>query len=774
MTQFIPLIRESRFRKLSHPTFLAVVVLLAATLALFGDVLFSSKQIVLAQLGTDVFLLFSHWRDFGFGQLQQGNLALWNPHIFSGMPHFGDFQSALLYPLNWFYLILPLSKAINFGIASHVFLSGLFMYFWTSHRGLHPAACLLSSLLFMFCGPHLLHIYAGHLTIVSCVPWIPMLFLVLDAYSRTSSVPWLLLGMLTIAMQILAGYPQYVFITAVAAGIYTLLRLFHTANRRQIVFGLAAIYLGGAVLSAVQLLAGLQAASEGIRGGGVSYAFASSLSFPPENFVTLFVPGFFGNMTDFPYWGRWYLWEMCLFVSVTGLILAVYGATFGEPKVRCFSVTMVVVLCFLALGAYTPFFKLLYTWVPGFNLFRSPSKFMALASLFIAMLSGIGLDTLLKKEAYSGKRLCRVLFVIGLLVGSLSLWIYGSAQEGAGGAWGNLVQTIASTKEMYIPATTYQDPVFVKSAGIFAAKNLFTCCATFLLLSLLFFLADSSRKALYLVALLAVAEILIFAGTSRATFDLESARFPPLEKFLKNDPGDYRVLVQEVPNVAMSIGAQNIWGCNPVVLRRYAEFMTFTQGQDPDKATQYLQFTHPHRLYDMLRCRYLFIRDGDRVQVHSIPNIMPRLQLVQDWVVITDRDQIFAALEDPAFDPREKVILETPWVPVPVKSDSKGTAHIVDSSTDYLIIEASLPSPAILLITDNYSEGWRAMALSGSDQDQYDLLPANYILKAVPLKAGNHRIRVEYLPKAFLLGKWISIVSLLIYVAVAGVGAVSF
>ena len=146
------------------------MALLIVTLGFFGDTLFSSNQVVLSHSLTDLARQFVYWRDFGFSQLKQGNLALWNPYIFSGAPYFGGFQSALLYPPNWFYLILPLSKAINFGIALHVFLA-------------------------------------------------------IDGYFKKLSSAWVWVGVLAISMQILAGHPQYVFFTAVAAGIYTLLRL---------------------------------------------------------------------------------------------------------------------------------------------------------------------------------------------------------------------------------------------------------------------------------------------------------------------------------------------------------------------------------------------------------------------------------------------------------------------------------------------------------------------------------------------------------------------
>ena len=89
-------------------------------------------------------------------------------------------------------------------------------------------------------------------------------------------------------------------------------------------------------------------------------------SYPPENFITLLTPNFFGDNISFPYWGRCYLWEMSLFLGVTGLILAVYGGVYSSKNIRRFSLIMIVLLLLLALGSHTPLFRFLYNFVPGF------------------------------------------------------------------------------------------------------------------------------------------------------------------------------------------------------------------------------------------------------------------------------------------------------------------------------------------------------------------------------------------------------------------------
>jgi hypothetical protein len=77
---------------------------------------------------------------------------------------------------------------------------------------------------------------------------------------------------------------------------------------------------------------------------------------------------------------------------------------------------------------------------------------------------------------------------------------------------------------------------------------------------------------------------------------------------------------------------------------------------------------------------------------------------------------------------------------------------IVREGTDFLEIEADLPAPAILLVTDCWTPAWRAVPLPGSEQESYRLFPANYALRGVSLMAGKQRLRMVYVSIGFIPG----------------------
>lgn len=750
---------------------MAATVLFVLVLAMFSHALFSGS-IMLSKEGTDLTLHFARWRAFGFGELSRGNLPLWNPHLFCGSPYVGGFQSAMFYPPNLLHLILPNVIAINWLIAIHVFLCGLWMYVWACEKGLSWTASLLAGVLFMFCGANFLHIFAGHLSIIYSAPWIPLLFWSLDRFVKQRSLGSGLVCTLSVTLEILAGHPQTVFYTAIAAVLYASFHLFKAQQRGWLLAGWAAMSLGVIGLTAVQVLPGLDATSENVRSQD-SFAYAAKFSFPPENLLTLLVPGILGDNVHSPYWGRCHFWEMCLFFGITGFVLSIYATICGPKEQRRFLAPLAVLMLLLALGCYTPLFKVLYNYAPGFNKFRGNSKFGLQASLFLTMLAGIGTDLFLIRP----KRITQKQSLIApLILGSVALVFaiagivaYGATVDGTADWWKNLILAVLKSGESYLPERYYKAAEFYRDTGRYAATSLFISAGTLALLAGLIFAIRYSSRAVHIMLALAVLEIFIFARTTQASQDTSarSIKLVNLEKYIIENPDDYRMLNMIDKNGAMLTNAQDIWGYDPSVSLRYSQFMTHTQHGRMDTVSQYVEFTQPDPLFRMLRLRHVFYLKADGVQHEEMPDPLPHVTLITDFTVETDRDKIFAIMDNESFDPAKRVVLERQPNPMPIASKSPGSAKIIDRSTDHLTIEADVATPAILLVTDGYSKHWRIDPLPGSSQQQYELMPANYVLRAVPLAAGHHKLRMEYAPNGFRIGKRISLVSLAGYLALA-------
>lgn len=718
--------------------------------AMFPDMLVASGSRVLGILGGDLSEQFLPWRDFGFSELAKGNLALWNPHIFSGAPYFGGMQSALLYPPNWIHLLLPLPLAVNWSIALNLWLIGALTFLWALRREIHPFAAFVSGALAMFCAPVFLQVFAGHLSALSSMAWIPLQFLAIDEWFARRRPAWCLVGMFAVAMQILAGHPQYVYFAGIATGTYALVRLAEPQrNRLAAIAGIASISAGGALLAAVQLLAGVQAVRETVRALPLPIWFAGSVSLAPENLITLFAPDFFGNYTGHAYWGRWYLWEECAFVGVGGLALAAYGISASGMMAKRALVATLVVTVALAFGEYSPLYPMLYDWAPLYDRFRGSAKFIFFAALILALFAGYGLDRILRegrvapRALLAGAGIVMVLALAGAVVSRMD--------------WSPIFGAMRATRQTYLDAASYSNPGFLSLSRSYSALGLY--CAAFVLMGgilLAMWIGRESRAAFVLGALV-VAEVFTFARLHRPTFNGSDAEIPQLRDYLAAHPGDYRTLNPRTPNSAMSMGTFDAWGYDPGVTRRYAELITWTQGEDPDIATQYVRFHRFPPLLTMLRVKYVIAFEGRTMRIY--PGSAPplgRLELIGSYEVHTKRDEIFRALSAPSFDPRKEVVLEQQPDPAPVESSMPGRARIVREGTDFMDIEADVPTPSLLLVTDAWADGWRAKALDRSSQSSYRLMPADYALRAVALGPGHHRLRLEYAPPLFYVGAALS------------------
>ncbi|MCX7001127.1 MAG: hypothetical protein NT106_12670, partial [Candidatus Sumerlaeota bacterium] len=222
---------------------------------------------------------------------------------------------------------------------------------------------------------------------------------------------------------------------------------------------------------------------------------------------------------------------------------------------------------------------------------------------------------------------------------------------------------------------------------------------------------------------------------------------------------DMRLLNLYNPNSAMYSGLYDLWGNDPGVMRRYAEFIAFTQGENPSNATQIIEFKKISPLFSMLRCGYVIRTENKKLQIIRLSNALPQALLLDKYTVLPSRDAIFAAMREPAFNPRETVILEQEPTPRPTPAKEKGTVRVIDSSTDYLTIEAQVEKPSILLLTETYSKGWRVRTLIDGAQKIYHVMPADWTLRAIPLERGHHKFRLEYHPSSLKTGLWLSLLT---------------
>ncbi len=718
---------------MSRGRWVVALVPLLFVLALGGGILFREGE-VLSFPGLDLARQFAAQREFGFGEVARGNLPLWNPHLFLGMPALGNIQMALLYPPNLIFLVFPLGLALNLSLLLHLALGGVLMGAWLLRSGVGRAAAAVGGVLYLGCGANYGHLFGGHLTMVCLLAWAPLLFLALDGIVERGGVRPALAGVLALTMMVLAGYPQFVYHLGVAGAFYAALRLWGERLWARKLLLLATVGAGALLLCSWQLAATAQGQAGSARGGALDLAYAGLYSLPPENLLTLLTPFPFGGMDPGSYRGRGYLWEMELFLGVTALVMAILGAWLGvrrkEGRTQLILAALALLMLVLALGRHTPLFPLLFDHLPGFAYFRGHSKWILPASIFLIALAARGFDRFLA-DPTRPRGLPWALGGTALLLGGVAAAV-GGADRGL-------------------------------SPGLLLAA------LTLLLLAALTYLARRWRWVAAGAVTLAVAELFLFDRALTVSFPLEDARLPQVAAFLRERPGDYRILARGDSNSAMSTGGLDIWGYDPFAPRVFTRFMARAQGMPPETRAEGVPLRRQEARFDLLRHRYVFDAfPGGRLDFMGPFPHLPHALVAPGYALARGEDEAVDILLAPGFDPWRTVVLEEDPLLPPGPSATPAPARVETVSTDELVVEAEADRPAILLLTDQYHPGWRAEALPGSSQGEYRIMRGDAFLTAIPVGTGRHRLRLVFDPPVVRWGRVVSLASLAIFLALAG------
>jgi hypothetical protein len=725
----------------AHSTFAPVVLLMSATLALFFRFLDPQGHQVLSLYGEDLTGQFVWWRKFGFEELLKGNLALWNPRLFCGEPFFGGFQSALLYPPNWLFLFLPLGFALNLSIILHVFLAGWFTLLWIKGRGGSLSSGFMASFMFMFGAAYFLHVVPGHLPNLCTMVWIPLIFLALDKYRNDTSAKWISLGAAALAMQIFSGHIQYVYYTALVAGLYALSGLGGAANKARYFLGTAAMFAAAGLLAAVQLGAGWAAAWESARSGRLSMDIMDTADMTLERLWCLLMPGFFGGWKD--YWGGGIYWEGAMYVGTTAFVFALFALKESDQRQKKFFAVLALFLTLLAVGKRMPLFPFFCDYFPLFGNFRGVGKLNIFITICLIALAAMGMDEIYRKPEKL-KGLARGAGAGALLAAMLGLVFWILPVMGAERVFKQFINHV---------------PQMVQS--------LLSCAVLLAAIAALAVLGRNRPMVRHGFTVLCFLELFFFARANLPSFDMKAleAEVSGIQKIYDQDPGDYRILAEGC-NMTLGTTGFDIWGEDPTTPLRYARFAAasqhFTVENDILRKTFFREF--PPSL-GLLRLRVVLRQqEGSREAKKTGLAEMPRALFLDQWEILKT-DEIGNRVLNQEFKPFQTVLLESdPGIPQ-VNGILNAELRVKDLSTDQVEIKARLSKPAVLLMTDNYSQYWKAGDLSGNHSRVYRVLPANGFQKAVPLTAGEHHLVLEYRPWAYDVGKWISLISWILFLA---------
>jgi diacylglycerol kinase len=730
---------------------LIVLLLLVLPYLFFFQPVFLSKTFV----GTDIQSFFYPFESAAAEMYKSFQLHLWDPYIFCGMPTGAEANTAVFYPLNAFFFgLLPIFRAIANFIAFHLFLTSLFTYLYLREIKISKAASLMGALIFAYNGFSLMHV--DQLSMLSVCTYLPLILLFIEKASKERGLLYPTLAGVAMGLQFLCGHAQMSAITCIAVALYVSFKLIKAVLSRDkgeiIKTALTGIFclILGLALASIALLPFFSSYPLSLRSSG-DFESSSAINISLSDIQTFLVPelrlnrpgsGLFGGTGE-------------TYAGVVPIFLGMFAAMYVRSELSAFFLALAAFSFFAALGKAFPLHYLLYHLVPFWGSLETPVRLLFLFMFSVSALAAMAVDQMSKKldglskyaKGISAFGVCALLFFV----------IFISTSAG---------------REFLLEAT---------EGGLAAPLRFFAIFFTFAAAVNLFSRKMLSRTAF--IALLIAITLVDLLSFSIRYFDIAddgvvSAK-PAFFSFFEQDKDLYRVSVslQEFPpNLSIAYKVQSISGYSPVILKDLIRYVIFDATGSLDMSRVYtgsrlyIPPASDTKMKGLLNVKYnVYPLEKDGMYytgIAPLKNYYPRAFLAAGYEVIYDRDRILLSLRDEKFDPGKKILLEEGegLSRYNFGASLEGAAQTILFSPDRINIKTRSNSDAFLFLSEMYYPGWKAYV----DGAQAKIYRANFLFRAVPLKAGQHNVSFIYDPLSFKVGRYLSLFSLFICLGLIG------
>ncbi len=766
------------------------------------------------ELVSDLVLENFQWKNFIVESLKQKEIPLWNPYLFGGVPFLAAGQSSALYPFSILFYILPLERAFGYFVALQLAIAATMMYALMRVLGVQRFGASISAITYAFSAFFV--VSTTFPMIISAAAWLPAILacaeIVITAPKMARQILFALIGAILLGIQFLAGHIEISIYILIITAFYSAWRLLARSSWRERIRSslfIAALTLLGIALGAVQLVPLYELVQNNFRSGSVTYHDVVGWAYPLRQIITFFIPDFFGNPTHHTYfdvfdfatraapnstifWGIKNYVEAGAYVGILPLLLALVAILrfafykFSQTKnvepnpypVGLFATVAVLSLLFI-FG--TPLYAILFFGVPGFNQLHTPFRWVFPYTLSLAVLAGIGAQSLIQRLPAQSRSLPSTLGAlsliggIGVLVALAVSWLWRDQTLALADRVvraSNLAQLAFDSGRMFYSYEFRNVALF----GLFllgAGITLYASRTTHYVLRFTFFARPIELGLWQLIALsVLVADLFIIGFDFYPRADPKLIEFtPPAVQFLQQDRSLYRITSYDArgdasekvfnPNVGMFYHIADIRGYDSIIPKQYADLMGILAPQDELLHNRIAPFYSPDPLaspiLNLLNVKYVLTKrslpnagytlvyDGE-IKIYRNENVLPRAFMVPQARVMADRTALLNAMRD--FDPTREVLLEQPLVDRIPSACGYQPVTIENYTGNEVILKSKQDCAGWLVLADSYFPGWLAFI----DEQETTLYRANYNFRAVFVPAGAHTIRFKYSPVSFRVG----------------------
>ncbi len=690
------------------------------------------------------------WKILTIESLRHFTVPLWNPYNFSGSPLLANNQSAVWYPLNLLYFLLPMTLAWGLLVMLQPLLGSIGTYFFTRKIGVGKWGSLLSAVAYGYClfqSVFIEYNTIGH--VIALLPW-TLLGLELLLSNRKIAGYFLFVGSLVFSF--FAGHIQIWGFSVIFILAYVLFRFL--VVKKKILFGLEVgiLFLIGVALTGIQSIPTFELIGHAAR-VSQNYPFLiKNLLIQPYQTLLLLIPDLFGNPAT-----RNYLFSdsypgNAMYIGMLPFLFALFAITKirVHRQIRFFTSTAIVLLLFLV---RTPFTELFYKLQIPFFSTGSPSNALFLLSFSLAVLTGFGLDYYIQEK---NKKVLRIAIALLVVIGLILL-----------------------LSRIFHLQISYKNTVFsLLLAGVSGfvvvfgylfpkKKTIITCVIIVITIADLFYFFQKFNPF--------VKPVLVYPPVGITT---------TLQQLTQNQRvwsyGDATV----DPNVLSVYHIQDPTGYDPLYPKVYGEFIsssqdgnirtTFTNQSRSDAviapAFHEEDLTrNPYRfkILDATSVGYILSKEilstdfltqrhwklttsQDGWNIYQNISALPHAYIVGSYNTYTDANDFSKKFYANTFDVHSLVLLEKPVGNIML---TQADVRIIRYSPEQVAIKTITNGTGLLVLTDTYFPGWNASI----DGKQVPILKANYTFKAVKIPAGVHTVTFSYQPSSFSTGLTLTI-----------------
>jgi hypothetical protein len=729
-------------------------------------------------------------RDF---RAETGERSLWTNSIFGGMP---TYQIDSAQPSNLLHYVEKTSNLFIARPIGYFFAMALMFYLFMIYLKVNPWVSVIGALAFSFSAGNMTLFEAGHMTKLRVLASFGIIAMGLVMAFRKDYLKGGILYALGIGLSLYANHIQMTYYFFLGLGILVLIEIIkaikegQTAHMGKFLLVLLVGTTIGVGSSASKLWTTYEYAKDTMRGDPILESKATTASSSSEtkglewdyamqwsngwaDLMSSIIPRatgggsaervgtssalykdlrrkganigadfkaplYFGSLpfTSGPY----YFGAIFCFLFILGLMNVK-----GSLKWWIAAVTLLMLLASLGKN-FSAFNKLLFDFFPMFNKFRTPNSILVVAGFFVPILGMLALSNVLKEKS-AREQLIKQVFIAAGITGGLCL-LYGFLAPS--------MMDMASSGDARLAEAGYSVEALKKDrASLLRTDALRSFALIAAAAALIWAYLKGKIQATVLIAgvgVLAVGDVLSVAKRYVDSGDFEKkSKYEqsfverPVDKQILADPDPYyRVFdlsINTFNSASSSYFHKTIGGYNAAKLQRYQDLIDYQISKNNQAVLA------------MLNTKYV-IRDEKTAQPFPGLGNAWTVRLIK--MVNTPNEEIEALT---GLDPKETAIVHKEYRDYVdgLSMSGTGSVKLTDYKPNHLTYSSDASGEELAVFSEIWygpDKGWQAYI----DGQAVEHIRVNYILRALKIPEGKHKIEFKFEPSSYYKGELITLI----------------